>query len=123
MLAKTGNTAPSLYMLTRSLPYFNFTRSIKKIILTKDVEHLGFAGEICFVKPGYALNYLVPNRKALFWTDPKVQRYIASVDVSIYTFPSNLCLYLVRGIGKEAEHAQPANLPRQVEGDEASLRT
>ena len=84
-MAKTGNTAPSLYMLTRSLPYFNFTRSIKKIILTKDVEHLGFAGEICFVKPGYALNYLVPNRKALFWTDPKVQRYIASVDVSIYT--------------------------------------
>ena len=83
MFAKAGNRAPSLYMLTRSLPHFNFTRSIKKIVLTKDVDNLGFAGEICFVKPGYALNYLVPTRRALFFTDPKVQDYLASVDVSV----------------------------------------
>ena len=34
----------------------NFTRSIRKIILTQDVENLGFKGEICFVKPGRAFN-------------------------------------------------------------------
>ena len=94
MLAKTGNKAPSLFMLTRSLPYFNFTRSVKKIILTADVDNLGFAGEICFVKPGYALNYLVPKRKALFFTDPKVQSYIASVDVSVYLLFQLTILYI-----------------------------
>ena len=94
MFAKTGskmitsNQTPSLFMMTRSLPHFNFTRSIKKIVLTKDVDNLGFAGEICFVKPGYALNYLVPTRKALFYTDPKVSRFLDSIDVSFAHFYS-----------------------------------
>ena len=39
---------------------FGFTRAFKKIVLTKDVPKLGFRGEICFVKPGRALNSLVP---------------------------------------------------------------
>lgn len=53
----------------------NFTRSVRKIILTKDTPNLGFAGEICFVKPGYALNHLLPQRAALFWTDPDAQKF------------------------------------------------
>ena len=47
-----------------------FTRAFKKIILTDDVENLGFKGEICFVKPGRAFNHLVPRKKALFFSDP-----------------------------------------------------
>ena len=95
MFAKTSNKAPSLFMLSRSLPYFSFTRTIKKIVLTKDVDNLGFAGEICFVKPGYALNYLVPSKRALFFTDPKVSKYLESVDVSFNT-TSIKCLTIVR---------------------------
>ena len=42
------------------IPQFSFTRAVKKIVLTQDVDNLGFTGEICFVKPGHALNNLVP---------------------------------------------------------------
>ena len=60
----------------------SFTRTLKKVILTKDVDNLGFAGEICFVKPGYALNSLVPHRRALFFSDPKVDDFVSKIDVS-----------------------------------------
>ena len=50
-------------LLARPVQSFTFTRAYKKVILTKDVDNLGFAGEICFVKPGYALNSLVPNHQ------------------------------------------------------------
>jgi hypothetical protein len=43
-----------------SYQHRSFTRAFKKVILQKDVDNLGFRGEICFVKPGHALNYLVP---------------------------------------------------------------
>ena len=58
----------------------NFTRSFKKVILTDDVDNLGFRGEWVFVKPGYAFNSLVPGKKALFATDP--DSALISVDVS-----------------------------------------
>ena len=51
-------------------------------MLTEDVKTLGFAGEICFVKPGLAFNSLVPQKKALFFTDPATEGYIKNVDVS-----------------------------------------
>ena len=35
------------------------------IILTQDVEHLGKAGELVSVKPGYGRNYLVPRGLAV----------------------------------------------------------
>ena len=69
-------------LIARPQTCFNFTKAYKKIILTKDVDKLGFAGEICFVKPGHALNNLVPNRKALFFSDPRVAKFQAQVDVS-----------------------------------------
>lgn len=47
-----------------------FTRSFRKVLLTQDVENLGFRGEWAFVKPGYAFNRLVPEGRALFATDP-----------------------------------------------------
>ena len=60
----------------------NFTRAFKKIILTQDVNKLGFKGEICFVKPGRAFNDLVPNKKALYFSDPDVPDFISSIQVS-----------------------------------------
>ena len=59
-----------------------FTRSFKKIILTQDVNKLGFKGEICFVKPGRAFNDLVPKKKALYFTDPDVPEFVKSIEVS-----------------------------------------
>jgi large subunit ribosomal protein L9 len=53
-------------------PCRSFTRAFQKVILRKDVDNLGFKGEICFVKPGFALNYLIPQRLALFHSDPAV---------------------------------------------------
>ncbi|NIN69612.1 MAG: 50S ribosomal protein L9, partial [Anaerolineae bacterium] len=32
-----------------------------QVILLKDVERLGQAGELCDVAPGYARNYLIPQ--------------------------------------------------------------
>ena len=39
-----------------------------QIILTKDVENLGRAGELVNVKPGYGRNYLLPRGLALLAT-------------------------------------------------------
>ena len=36
---------------------------------------MGFKGEICFVKPGYAFNDLVPKGYALLYTDPRVKAF------------------------------------------------
>lgn len=38
------------------------------VILTKDVDNLGVAGEIVRVKPGYGRNYLIPRGMALLAT-------------------------------------------------------
>lgn len=38
------------------------------VILTKDVENLGTAGEIVRVKPGYGRNFLIPRGMALLAT-------------------------------------------------------
>lgn len=35
-----------------------------KIILLEDIENLGFEYEVVSVKPGYARNYLIPQKKA-----------------------------------------------------------
>ena len=36
-----------------------------KVILTETLEHVGDAGEVVDVKPGYARNYLLPRKLAL----------------------------------------------------------
>ena len=71
-----------------------FTRSFRKIVLTNDIENIGFKGEIAFVKPGYAMNVLVPQKRALFYTDPRAADFLQTVAVSEPTFlslrPKNL---------------------------------
>ena len=66
----------SKFALARPQSCFTFTRAYKKIVLTKDVDNLGFAGEICFVKPGHAMNALVPRKEALFFTDPRASKFM-----------------------------------------------
>ena len=39
-----------------------------KLILTRDVERLGNAGEVVEVKDGYGRNYLLPKGVAIKWT-------------------------------------------------------
>ena len=46
-----------------------------KLILNRDVERLGAAGEVVEVKDGYARNYLVPRGYAVRWTKG-AQRHI-----------------------------------------------
>ncbi len=45
-----------------------------QLILKEDVEHLGSAGEVVDVKPGYARNYLLPQGLALEATDGNLKR-------------------------------------------------
>lgn len=45
-----------------------------RVILREDVDHLGTAGEIVNVKPGYGRNYLFPNGLALPATEGDVKR-------------------------------------------------
>lgn len=44
-----------------------------KLILKKDVENLGSAGEVVDVKPGYGRNYLIPQAKAVLATDSAIR--------------------------------------------------
>lgn len=44
------------------------------VILKEDVEHLGSAGEVVEVKPGYARNYLLPQGLALRATEGNLNR-------------------------------------------------
>jgi len=46
-----------------------------KIILKKDVQNLGEAGEVVEVKSGYALNYLVPQGFASVATKSALKQY------------------------------------------------
>ncbi|MBW1712206.1 MAG: 50S ribosomal protein L9 [Deltaproteobacteria bacterium] len=48
----------------------------EKIILQKDVEHLGLAGEVVEVQRGYAWNYLLPKSLAVVAT-PANQKMLA----------------------------------------------
>lgn len=51
---------------------------MRKIVLNRDVENLGAAGEVVEVKDGYARNYLVPRGYAVPWTRG-AQRHIDQV--------------------------------------------
>ena len=46
-----------------------------KIILLKDVDQLGEAGEVVQVAAGYARNFLIPQRQALVGTDANVAQF------------------------------------------------
>ena len=39
-----------------------------KLILTREVEGLGHAGDVVTVKDGYARNFLLPNGRAIAWS-------------------------------------------------------
>ncbi len=43
-----------------------------KVILLETDEHLGQIGDIVNVKPGYARNYLIPNKKASIATNENI---------------------------------------------------
>ncbi|MBS1626113.1 MAG: 50S ribosomal protein L9 [Bacteroidetes bacterium] len=49
-----------------------------EIILKKDVEKLGYADDLVTVKPGYALNYLIPQGMAVVASDSN-RRVLAEV--------------------------------------------
>ena len=46
-----------------------------ELILMQRVEHLGQMGEVVRVKPGYARNYLLPQKKAIRATKENLQRF------------------------------------------------
>ena len=46
-----------------------------KVILLKDVESLGSAGEVVQVKDGFGRNFLIPRNEALIATDTNVAQF------------------------------------------------
>ena len=46
-----------------------------KVILLKDIETLGSAGEVVQVKSGFARNFLIPRNEALIATDTNVAQF------------------------------------------------
>lgn len=46
-----------------------------KVILLRDIETLGSAGEIVQVAPGYARNFLIPKRQAMLASDTNVAQF------------------------------------------------
>lgn len=51
---------------------------MRKLVLNRDVENLGKAGDVVEVKDGYARNYLVPRGYAEVWTRG-AQRHIDQI--------------------------------------------
>lgn len=49
--------------------------TLVKVILLKDVDGLGQAGEVVQVAPGFARNFLIPQRQALVATDANVAQF------------------------------------------------
>lgn len=47
----------------------------QQVILTSDVPGLGQVGDVCKVKPGYARNYLLPQRLAVAATADAVKKF------------------------------------------------
>ncbi|WP_184433962.1 50S ribosomal protein L9 [Roseospira goensis] len=47
------------------------------VILLERIENLGFMGDVVKVRPGYARNYLLPQRKALRKTDANMRYFEA----------------------------------------------
>jgi large subunit ribosomal protein L9 len=45
-----------------------------KIILLQDIKGLGKKGDVVNAKDGYALNFLIPNKKAELATDDKIEQ-------------------------------------------------
>ncbi|WP_350258216.1 50S ribosomal protein L9 [Scrofimicrobium sp. R131] len=50
----------------------------RKVVLNRDVEKLGSAGEVVEVRDGYARNYLIPRGYAVKWTKG-AQRHIDQI--------------------------------------------
>ncbi|MCK4352592.1 50S ribosomal protein L9 [candidate division WOR-3 bacterium] len=46
-----------------------------KIILLQDTEKLGKRGDIVDIKPGYARNYLLPNKIALYYSPSNLRKF------------------------------------------------
>ena len=42
-----------------------------KVVLLEDIKGLGVRGDVCAVGDGYALNFLIPQKKALETADPQ----------------------------------------------------
>jgi large subunit ribosomal protein L9 len=51
-----------------------------KIILTEDVHQIGYAGDIKEVKPGFARNFLLPNRLAIAATPAALREWDKAKD-------------------------------------------
>jgi len=47
-----------------------------KVVLIKDVTNVGEAGQVKDVRPGFARNFLLPNKLAVLQNDPQVQELI-----------------------------------------------
>lgn len=47
---------------------------LTEVILTEKIDHLGFEADVVKVKPGYARNFLLPQRKAIEVTPATMKR-------------------------------------------------
>jgi large subunit ribosomal protein L9 len=53
---------------------------LAKIFLLKSLGRLGQAGDIISVKSGYAVNYLIPNKVAVFATKETIEEHSKNID-------------------------------------------
>ena len=47
---------------------------VMKVLLFQDVSGLGYKGDLVSVKPGYAMNFLFPQRKAVLASEANMRR-------------------------------------------------
>eukprot|EP00010_Vexillifera_abyssalis_P000799 CAMPEP_0201553060 /NCGR_PEP_ID=MMETSP0173_2-20130828/19420_1 /ASSEMBLY_ACC=CAM_ASM_000268 /TAXON_ID=218659 /ORGANISM="Vexillifera sp., Strain DIVA3 564/2" /LENGTH=142 /DNA_ID=CAMNT_0047963663 /DNA_START=144 /DNA_END=568 /DNA_ORIENTATION=- len=50
-------------------------KSTVPVVLQAPLKNYGFEGEVVCVKPGFARNYLFPNKLAVFATEDMVKKY------------------------------------------------
>lgn len=63
---------------------------VMEVILKVDVEHLGSAGDIVNVKPGYARNYLLPKQFAILATESNKKMFAENKRQAAYRLEKEL---------------------------------
>lgn len=77
---RSSCSSSSMGFTVASSPIIRYKHTVRVILLDDLTGGQGYAGEVHTVKAGYARNFLIPTKKALYATPTNIQRVLGVVD-------------------------------------------